>query len=262
MRRLENVEGDLLKQLDTAKQTDLAAALHHAGDDGVTMINRLNGADIRKLLGSIDGEGISPSQLGEFLSTPNNHRLVADVTGGSDLIHVVRMSPGERASMRAFAYRGPELRHVDGDLSADELARLSRSSNDFSFRKTEVLAKSPNGKVLWMDHSDIDHAIQRHIYGQNMLDKETTTFLPAGQTIDRPGIPEKTMPPRMPDQPSVLREEIRDAAYQAIRDPDITHGNKIVYRGYNEYGIKEITLIQKGNRVQSVFPTGGNNIWQ
>ena len=255
MTRLDEIDDPILQVLGSEEQAQLARYLAHAGEDGVTTVNRLEAetGDIGKLLGVTSD--LPDHRVAEFLQTPNNHRLVSDLNG-AQLRDAIELPPGERQALRALAYHGDDIRHVESDLPASELLRISQKTD---LQKVEVVVRASNGDVLYLESRHINHAYERHVRGEEALYREKTSFFPAGQKVEIE-VDGTTRSKTMPNKMSVDRETIKKMAYDGIEQGTVGGDGHITHR-VQMSGVDEVTLHRHGDSIESVYPSQGSDYW-
>ncbi|WP_436932370.1 hypothetical protein [Halosimplex halobium] len=133
-----------------------------------------------------------------------------------------------------------------------------------NFLDLVVVAESPaeDGKPVFIDADDITHAIDRHVNGDDMKNRATTTFFPVGGRIDKTGAPEVQLPDRMPSEAgNINRTRLKKIAYEAIRNgKQDTIGDSVRY-SLDRYGIQEVVInIEFRGHGQSIYPSHGDSV--
>ncbi|CCQ33769.1 hypothetical protein HTIA_1642 [Halorhabdus tiamatea SARL4B] len=208
---------------------------------------------------TIDAEGISMSQLAEFIESSDGYaaRLANDL-GGGKLAGAIELDPADRDILTEVAYK----ESLDGKdaLASDSLTArdILDMSEDTDLQSVKMIAKSQGGKVIRLEsgQDSFDHILDRHFRGTAIKSSgEQTTFFPSGKTASaRGGGPEADLPSE------VSQDQIAPLLREAIEETSTTDGSFTVTFSQPRSGITKLNIETGGDLIASAYPKEGPEV--
>lgn len=130
-------------------------------------------------------------------------------------------------------------------------------------------------EVLWTTKARLEHSVERHVGGKDVLSSPETTFWPSGQTgsdINKIDDSQLNLPNQMEGSASSVKSLTDDAlqrmpeSIKAVRADD--EGRSVIYEvGVEQPGIDRIEVIVKQHpkikgKIWNVYPKSGNSIYK
>ncbi|MBO4249287.1 hypothetical protein IL252_15850 [Halomicrobium sp. IBSBa] len=147
---------------------------------------------------------------------------------------------------------------LDGDNVVNIAKKMEAGEYDNSYNPSmndiRVIAETNDQRTVFVTKQRIDHAVERHVLGEDISAADRTTFYPTGNRISKEGIPDAQLPARMTTSNKQIRNTMKDLSYRTIRKGSDS-GSKITYKETTQQGIKTVQVGTSGENVKTVFPT-------
>ncbi|WP_256392927.1 hypothetical protein [Natronoarchaeum rubrum] len=259
-----------VRKIDRLENSRIAKeVVADTGAHGLKFIDEMPEQELRALFGQVDSDvRLDHTDLSRFIRNSDGHAswLIKNRFSRGSYTSVLKLSDQNQQITRNILVDGEirgKSRFVHDEIVGDEVVKIARKfeQNEYGskagFADVRVIAGQPNGNGMFMTKQATDHAIERHIFGEDVGSSDVTTFYPTGNVIDRAGIdgPAK-LPNTMGMSNRQLRNEIQDMAYRSIKNSN-SNGGSITYEGISRHGIESVEVNVNAERVRSVYPSTG-----
>jgi hypothetical protein len=218
---------------------------------GFEFIAELDGsADAKALFGQAD----SAQQVADFLdATETDAKEILDIAVRGAYDDILELSGPEQEVMAEVVVEEQldgEDKFASDDIKPSEIADVA---NDTDLNQIQLIAKTGNGNIRYLEPEGMTHIRKRHIDGSQInSNADETTFFPLGQSVKRNG---DTRP--MPDA-QITETDVKGIIRRVIEND----GEESDYR-LNQRGIRDIHVgIKENGNISTAFPVDGTNVRQ
>ncbi|QLH77229.1 VWA domain-containing protein [Halosimplex rubrum] len=199
----------------------------------------------------------SLSQVAEFIEALDGD--AAEVIREARTGHygsLLRMSGSELEILGEIVVDG-ELRG-DDKLASDDItpAEIHDISGETDLTKIELIAKDPDGRVVYLTPDRWQHIVDRHVEGTETNKKaDETTFFPTGKSVrSRDARPAADLPDTMSEH------DVKQLVREAIERTQSSGGSYIVEATWSHYGISELQINTDGDVITTAYPNNGPDV--
>jgi hypothetical protein len=182
-----------IRDLDESQQRKAYEVIGETGEDGADFIDETPEADLQALFGQIDSDpDLSSGDLARLVrSTDGKAPELLDGISPGEYSDLMRLKGSNQRLTKEILIDGEingKSRFVDDSVDGYEVVRIARNfergryegpdGETLDFQDVRVIGEQPNGKGMFMPEQSVDHAFERHVLGDKIATRDTTSLFP------------------------------------------------------------------------------------